>query len=50
MSAVVPGIYAMERSALDAALSGGIHAVVRENRAAVRVPAGTAVMSVFGPR
>jgi signal peptide peptidase SppA len=46
-TALAGQIFAMERSALDAALSGGIHAVVRENRTAVRVPAG--VISVFGP-
>jgi signal peptide peptidase SppA len=49
MSAVVPGIYAIERGTLDALLSGAIHAVVRESRTGFRAPAGTAVVVISGP-
>jgi capsid assembly protease len=48
-TALAGQIYAMERTALDAALSGAIHAVARDGRAGVRAPAGTAVVAIYGP-
>jgi signal peptide peptidase SppA len=48
-TALAGQIYAMERTALDAILSGAIRAVVRESRPGVRAPAGTAVVGIYGP-
>ena len=49
-TALTGQVYAMERSALDAILSGSIRAVSRDGRATgSRSPAGTAVVSLSGP-